>query len=84
MQDAVLVDVPACFWYDSFVNLKQPVQSALVDVHPRQVGQEVISDKDVEQDEVVDHPLQRVTKRYRRTEFLKLEVEVLAKQGQME
>lgn len=68
---------------DAFIDLKQSVQRALVDVQAGQVGQKVVADKDVDEDKVVDDALEVVLERERRLERAKLVVEVLAEEREV-
>ena len=68
---------------DAFIDLKQSIQRALVDVQTGQGGQKVVADKDVDQDKVVDDALEVVLERERRLERAELVVEVLAEEREV-
>lgn len=57
---AVLVEVSAGFWEDSFVDRPDPLQCTLVDVKIGQVGQEIVTDKDAHEDEIIYDPFKIV------------------------
>lgn len=71
------------FRQDALVNLKQSVQGAFVNVQSGQMRQKVVADKDVDQDKVVDDPLEIVLERERRFQRAELVVEVLAEEREV-
>ncbi|KAI3480716.1 hypothetical protein L1887_57195 [Cichorium endivia] len=81
---SALVEVAACDGEDLLVDAEEEIHCAFVDVEAGEVGQEVVSDKDVEEDEIVDDAFEFVREREGGAEVLELEVEVLAEEGEVE
>lgn len=68
------------------VDFEETTEGAFVDVQSRQMGKEIVSNEDVEKNEVVDDTLQVVFEGKRRRGHLEgreLEVEILAEEGEV-
>lgn len=75
---AVLVEISAGFRENCFVNCPDPFQCTLVDVKIRQVGQEIVADKDAHENEIIYNSFKIVREWQFRSERGEFEVEIFS------